>query len=240
MKKYIFTILILTLCILSSCKSSRHIASQSDGGQPTVTRPEQERLDVILNSQVKSLTENFSCTVEGIRVNGQIRMMTDSVIWVSVNKIIEVGRLKLTPTRVQAHIKIGGKRYDGDYAGLARQWGIDIDFATVQALLLGNCPNGCTLRDEPVRKNSNVTLNFKRGQQQQITVTKDYPSNLISSISVGNGNQLISTIYSNRINIEGQHLPSTIDARIQSNFLNEETRVSLEKIQINKSVTFPF
>ena len=63
--------------------------------------PATENLDYIAVTDYASYRANFSCSVQGITVNGQIRMAKDSVVWLSINKIVELGRAKLTPNRVQ-------------------------------------------------------------------------------------------------------------------------------------------
>ena len=145
-KKSAIIWLALLLMTVVGCRSHRQLTSQqptANSQQPTVSEPEKPKLDTILNATYSRYSANFSCTVEGISVNGQIRMVHDSCIWISISKIIEVGRIMITPTRVSGYARIVDKYFDGTYDEVCRRWGIDIDYATVEALLVGNCPPNC-------------------------------------------------------------------------------------------------
>ena len=172
--KYICILAAATLT-LAGCRSHKDL-QRTDGGKSDSTavvvrpkphiKPNLERLDSITNSLFATYCANFSCTVDGITMNGQIRIAKDSIIWVSISKIIEVGRAKLTPDRAQAYAKIIGKQYDGDYEGLKKKLGLDADYATLEALLTGNCPPDCHKLKEPKRTGDTITLWFSQGKEK--------------------------------------------------------------------------
>ena len=76
----------------------------------------------------------FDATVEGVTVNGQLRMAEDSAMWVSVSKIIEVGRAMCTPDSLWLRAPLLGRDDALDYAALRRLTGKDITFAEMQQI----------------------------------------------------------------------------------------------------------
>lgn len=94
--------------------------------------------------QYNTFTGSFTCEIQGIQFNGQVRIHRDSAIWISANKLIELGRILLTPDSVQFYIKMNNSHLMTTYDQLAQQWGIDIDYPTMQALILGDSPSDIT------------------------------------------------------------------------------------------------
>lgn len=251
MKKLTYIILAALAMATTGCRSHKHLthSTANDSTTVTTTKPDEKpiRLDTIQNVVFRHYSANFSCRVDGIDVNGQIRMTHDSIIWVSINKIIELGRVVLTPTRVQGYVKIMDKYFDGTYDELRKRWGIDIDYATMEALLLGNCPAGCSKTKEPKRDNDTVTLWYSQkstttGQQRQLTLKKGFKSKRLLSAEATSPTpkQQIKLKYSNVTNISGQLLPSTIDVEINSTRIKTTTQLTLTKTTVNKPQSYPF
>ena len=202
------------------------------------------QLDTIINARYNRYCANFSCTVEGIALTGQVRIVHDSCIWISVNKIIEVGRIMITPTRVSGYVKILNKYYDGDYEDIRKRWGIDIDYATVEALLVGNCPPNCKRSREPERDGEQVRLWYTQQgkRQRKVTLTKGYESKMLSTteISTTVPTMEASCAYYNRTNISGQMLPSEIEVSLSAHGMTKQTRLMLSSMTLNKVQSTPF
>jgi hypothetical protein len=69
-----------------------------------------------------------------------LRIRKDSLIWVSVvpGLGIEVARLRITPDSVYLVNRLNKTYFAGDYSLLREKFKVDVDFAMVQAILLGN------------------------------------------------------------------------------------------------------
>ncbi len=242
----------LLILLFTGCRSHKEL-QRTDGGKtdstsavvrpkPTV-KPKPLDYEAIENVEFNSYHANFSCNVNGITVNGQIRMAKDSIIWVSINKIIEIGRAKLTPDRVQVNVKLLNKNYDGDYAGLKRQWDIDIDYATAEALLTGNRPPQCSKSKDPIRTGDTATLYYTQGKEhRQLTLKKNLTTKQLTEAemySPSNG-QRINLIYSQRQTVDGQRLPTSIGVKIKSSNINEQTVIKLDKLKLNENQSYPF
>lgn len=249
---YNIAILAFAACIvLTGCRSHRelkHNPTPTEQRDTTVTKPHTStprapRLDSIANTDFATLTANFHCTVDGISVNGQLRMANDSIIWISVNKIVELGRARLTPSRAQAYTKVISKKYDLTYNDIRQRWGIDVDFATLQALLLGNCPPDCRKSKEPQRSGDTVTIWMTQGSEsRQLTMKTNYITRRLTSATLTSKatGQQIKLIYGNRQNFSGQMLPTSVSASIKSRQFNEQTVITLDRITLNQPQSYPF
>lgn len=235
---------------LDSCRSHKNLVQETDmPAVPTVmpedATPPAPRLDTIINAKFHYYTANFRCNVEGFNVTGQIRMVNDSAIWVSINIVVEVGRVLLTPTRAKGYVKIANKYFDGDYDELCQRFGIDLDYETIQAMIVGNCPKGCKESREAERNNDKVTLwyNQKAGNKtRQLTLTKSFNSKKITGAEIESPSvrEHISYQYLKTDMANTQILPSKINLSINSKRINESTTVELERITLDRQTSLPF
>ena len=85
-------------------------------------------------------TANFTCSAEGMTANGQLRMQTDSIIWLSASKVIELGRARFTHDSVIIHAKITGQCFRGDYNDLYRRFNFRTDFDQLSKTLTAPAP----------------------------------------------------------------------------------------------------
>ncbi len=256
-RKYIrlvvsITVLAAVTMLSVSCRGHKHLQQSNSDSTVVVDTPPAPPaqpavlLDTIQNAYYKYYSANFSCEVDGIAVTGQIRIVHDSAIWISVNKIIEVGRVLITPTKVQGYVKLLSKCYDGDFAGIAKRWGLDLDFATLEAMLTGNCPPHCVKREEPTRNGDQVTLQFHQkspttAQQRQLTLLKHFKTKKIQRIEMSCPSQQRTVCsYAKTQTVEGQTLPTLIDLTVRSRVFDGTTQLKLEKIALNKRQPMPF
>lgn len=125
--------LFLVMLLLAGCHSSR----------PTATVPEVPPVEAELPAPVepphRSYTVmNFSGEVEGVSVNGQLRLAEDSVMWLSVNKVIELGRALATPDSLFLRAPMMGRDEAIDYPALQRLTGRNITFDDLQQTVLAD------------------------------------------------------------------------------------------------------
>lgn len=249
----VLAVVMLGSLLTGSCRSHKDLErGVSDSvtnvaDQPETPKPPVVRLDTIQNAYYRYYSANFSCEVEGMHVNGQVRIVHDSAIWISVNKVIEIGRALITPTRVQGHVKLMNKQYDGNYSDVLKRWGLDLDYATLEALLTGNCPPHCVTYQEPQRNGDEVTLHFTQkssatGKQRQVTVQKSFKRKKIQKTEIISGelHQQVTCLYGRPQTINGQELPTEITLNIRSRAYSGTTQLKLEKIVLNKRLETPF
>ena len=249
MKRLLVYLLLLTA--LASCRSHREAARSNP---PTAAEQRNHGTakpapDVIVplvpfENHPQMLSANFRCTVSGIAVNGQLRMDYDSVIWVSVYKVVEVARIKATPSGVQGYSKIVGKYFDGTYDDIRRRWGIDVDYAMLRSILLGNAPAVCAppLSKPDAADSVRYSCGHAGGATATATMVLSTSSRLLLSAeyaSQSGGGQL-RFAYATRHAAGGFLLPDAIGMVVRTRPINAETTLTLDKISIPATLGFPF
>lgn len=145
---YLF-VCVISLFFFTSCRTLRPI-------KPPVTPPEtvSQRLDFktprALSIYLKEnefkydwLTSKFSADVitddnkQSFTVS--VRAKKDSAMWLSVSVLgIEGARMLITQDSVRFMDKLNNKYFVGDYQYLSKLLNIDVDFETMQSVLIGN------------------------------------------------------------------------------------------------------
>ena len=150
--KYITKILVLTIAtnvFFVSCRTLKPI-------KPPVPLPDNvhQRLDFkspkALSNYLKVnefkydwLTSKFSADVvtddNKQTFNVSVRAKKDSAMWLSVSVLgIEGARMLITQDSVRFMDKLNNKFFIGDYQYLSKLLNIDVDFETMQSVLIGN------------------------------------------------------------------------------------------------------
>lgn len=106
------------------CRSTRQAA----------TAPVEVAAPVAPQRQLTVIT--FTAIVEGVSASGQMRVAKDSVMWISVNKLIELGRAMATPDSVWVTTTFGDHNFAGSYDDLQRLTKRRITFDEMQAMAM--------------------------------------------------------------------------------------------------------
>jgi hypothetical protein len=120
---------LLLVLLLAGCSSHKKVARV-----PEVLPAVEEAAVTAPKRTYTVLT--FEGVVEGVSVNGQLRVAEDSAMWVSVTKLIEVGRAMCTPDSLWLHAPLLGRDDAMDYTTLRRQTGVDITYDEMQQSVL--------------------------------------------------------------------------------------------------------
>lgn len=118
LKKHILPILLGLSIMATGCRSQRDGATTADTSTPTTT-------------SAKLYTANFSVSTDGLSANGQMRMMEDSILWISASKVLELGRAKFTPDSVMVYATVMNRYFKGTYEELYRRFQLRTDFKTM-------------------------------------------------------------------------------------------------------------
>ena len=127
MKRYSYILVIVAVALLAvGCRSTRQAA----------TAPVEVAAPAAPQRQLSVIT--FTAIVEGISASGQMRVAEDSVLWVSVNKLIELGRAKATKDSVWVTTTFGDHHFAGSYDDLQRLTKRRITFDEMQAMAMAD------------------------------------------------------------------------------------------------------
>ncbi|MBR0073094.1 MAG: DUF4292 domain-containing protein [Bacteroidales bacterium] len=238
----------LSLMAVTACKTPKTVVK--DSGTPTPP-PVAKHITVsdIANADFSTLAMNFSTELMDIGVSGQVRIQKDKVIWISVSKLLELGRVKMTPDSVYATVKLKNQAFRGTYNQFQKQFGIAMNFDIAQALLVGNDISGYQQADARYAISGDVTnVSFaeRKSPRQSIAVKHDMKVDnrtrkvLYHYMVSSNPSQTVKADYSNFQSFGKVTLPTVADLNISaSNMGNVSARLNYTKIQANTSLTFP-
>ena len=120
-RKTLLPLVALAALLVAGCRSSQPVATASG------TSSSASRYTVL----------TFDATVNGISVDGQLRMARDSVIWCSLSKFVEVGRAMATPDSVWVNLPLTGGKRKGNYLTVKKLTGVSVDFRQLQSIVDG-------------------------------------------------------------------------------------------------------
>lgn len=123
------TILLLFVLLLAACRSSRNL---TDTTVPTTV----DSVETETAQQRACFAANFYCDLSRVRLSGMLRMMEDSVLWISVSKVVELGRARFTPDSVLIHARVSQQFFRGSYDDAYRTSGYRVEFDQLQRLFL--------------------------------------------------------------------------------------------------------
>ena len=125
MKRYLYILVIALLAV--GCRSTRQAATTAPATVAATVAP-QRQMSVI----------TFTAIVNGFSASGQMRIAEDSVLWVSVNKLVELGRAMATPDSLWLTTTFGDHSFAGSYDDLQRLTNRYITFDDMQAMALAD------------------------------------------------------------------------------------------------------
>lgn len=133
-KRHIILLCCAALLLAAGCRSHREVA------QTAPPPPNESAVTPAANQHdtpaaPRPRCANFTCNVQGMQANGQLRIQPDSLIWVCATKLVELGRAELTPDSVLIYSRIVGRSFRGSYEDIYRRFHYRTSFNEVQALL---------------------------------------------------------------------------------------------------------
>ncbi len=139
---------------------------------PEVDDPLRQYVELDTSDSFDYFSSSFVAEVGQNSVDGTLRIARDSVIWISASKMIELFRAKMTPDSLFAVVRVANRYLACSIDELRTGLGVDIDFATVQNVLLGKgshkslllveYDNFDTINGEELPRKIDLTLNDRR------------------------------------------------------------------------------
>ena len=244
-KLHITAVAMAALLVVGACKSTKQTVKPTEPTPP----PQKTATAEIRNADFKTLSLNFSTQVMDIGVSGQIRMQKDKVIWMSISKLIELGRLKLTPDSAYVVIKMKNQAFAGTYEQFQKQFGIALNFDIAQAVILGNDILSYSTTNQEITENTKTTgIKYAERKSSKNTIplkhhlTIDNATGKIlhQEIYTSNPPQSLKADYSAFETFGKTTLPQSATITVSSNSIGK-TSVTLRysKVQLNSQLSFP-
>ncbi len=235
--------LLLSVLFLGACKSTRNVTGGVVDKNLSTKRiianhyAGQDEFQT-LRGKVKI---DYSNGKESQGFTVTLRMQKDEVIWISAP--LGVVKAHITPEKVSFYNKLQNEYFDGDFAYLSKLLGTELDFESVQNLLLGNAI--LDLRKEKYNSrisDGNYELKPKKAVELFKILFELEPRNFrISSQEVSQPEKGLSfkAKYTYQ-DISGKILPNTVKVLALSK--SEETKIDLDfrGLELDKSLNFPY
>jgi len=140
MKQRIILFIAITMLIMSACKTTRHIAKPT---LPTSNEINQLVENVkkvqpqFKTANISKMSMAFNLNEREVNVSAVCKMIKDSAIFISIQPFmgIELFKAELKADSIKVYDKMNHRYYVSDYGFFKRQFGVDVDFNSFQALL---------------------------------------------------------------------------------------------------------
>lgn len=246
MIKQIYYIALLSVLFVG-CKATK-------GVKDTGATQKMSTTEIITTHHSKSTT--FSSLKAALNINlntaekeekftASLRIQKDEKIWMSIGKMGFPGaKLLITPTKVQYYNKIDNTYFDGDYAIISSWLGTDLNFAQLQAVLIGESmftleptqydsevlDDGYLLRPEDMNPllEHYITINpsnFKL-KSQEIAQPKEF--------------RIFTVDYKSYQNVTEQLVPLLINMTMVEKTSETQIDITYRNVSLNQELRFPF
>ena len=149
---------VMATAALQACCSQKKTAA-------TAASPDQQATAETAKPHRTYTVINFEGSAEGIGISGQMRMAQDSLIWLNVGKIMELGRAIASPDSVLAYSSLLGQQIRANYTDLQRDYGVKTSFVELQRIALGD---GLEAYISQLAKRFGYNVNIKVTRREQV------------------------------------------------------------------------
>ncbi|MBP6662980.1 MAG: DUF4292 domain-containing protein [Paludibacter sp.] len=250
--KYKFGIIIISVVLLASCKTTRTATTTKQASLPQSSQVEQ-LVKQVQSAEPKFETANVSKMVMELNVNDRnfnvsaaCKIKKDSAIYLSIRPLfgIEAFKAELTPDSMKVIDKLNFRYFVVDYHFFKQRFGVDVDFYSLQGLIFNQffCVGQRTVQPQSLQLNKtgsgNNAINFESETMQQSTEINSL--NLIQQVILkakSSGYQLQTTYadfaVENTINI-----PHKISMTASSDKSKAVCNFSILRVDFNNKLTF--
>ena len=245
-RRVLFYLLVLSLGVLTSCKSVRVLPNKA----PV------KRVDLKeLTAEIAKAEENigtFRARIKAVyndqkrkqQLNINFRLEDGKTFWMSANMLIPIAKLLITPEEVQFYEKFQKTYYKGNIDFINQQLGANFSFNDLQNIFLGNPITDLKkVKIERISHPKYYVLSPKvKGQRFRPTYFFDPVTfRLVEQrFLVAGTAQSLSIKYTQNQQLAGKKVPKTIEISTYdgSNFL----QLSLDYLRVDfpKNLTTPF
>ena len=240
-----YTLFVLGLFFLSSCKSAKSIVSSNVASENVSSKQ-------LINTYQNNLTDfktlngrisiDYQKGKDNKSVGVSFRMEKDKNIWMSAP--LGLGKVLITPSRVAFYNKLDKEYFDGDFSYLSNLLGTEIDFKKLQNILLGQAIYDLTKQGHKITvKDNSYVLTPKRQNSLfdlQYAVNPSYFKLDALSVTQKLEQRDLNVKYNAYQNLEKLIIPKLIS--ILANDGKDTVSINLEykSMRLNGNLKFPF
>ncbi len=175
-------------------------------------------------------------------VSVSLRIEKDKVIWMSISKIISIGKLKITPKRVQFYNKLTNEYFDGDFALLSNFLGTEVNFNQIQNILLGQAIYKLDTKNFNIKakENSFIFTPKKKNDLFDILFQLDASVFKLQKQEITQKNKILTINYSDYEKIKDVYFPKNIFVKAVKRNTQNTVDITYRKVIFDEKLNFPF
>ena len=253
---------VFLFALLYACGGAKKLAIEPalEGNNAEVILAEMEKseLDFETFSAKAAVTITQDKKITSFKTN--LRIKADSAIWISITPLfgIEMARVLITEDTVKVIDRMDKKYFVGDFEYINKKFNLDMEFSTLQALLIGNMINFEVDDDLRVSRDKNLYYlgNLKKRKAKKV---EENPQKIIRKSNEQLSFWIDPTIYklteviltdlsADRF-VQGKYLdykqynsqwiPEQLNYSIQSE-TPSSINISYSRIELDQEMNFPF
>lgn len=252
MKSRILMAGVALMVVFSACKTTKTVSStpvpvkqeKPDGltallGNVKANQPQ------FTTANVNKMSMELALGDRTVNVSASARIRKDSAIYVSFQVFgLEVFKTEMTTDSMRVFDKMGRRYYVADYGFLSRQFGVNVDFYSLQSLLTAQffcagqavpSTEGCSLNDSGQGTSEILYHNDKLEQTTRISAQKMISAVLLKAAEK---NYTMETTYSDYAAVSGVNFPKEISILAGNDQTKISCKISILKAEFNTPLKF--
>lgn len=244
MKKYV---IIIVGIFMFSCNAKKAVVAEESASEVIASskiidnhyKLKRDFSTVYIKSSAKYKDDKNS-----YNVSAEIRIKKDEQILVSVRFLgITMAKALITPKEVKYYEKIGAKYFEGNYAGLSKWLGTDLDFQKVQNMLIGEAMDDLTKGKYKTTIAENL---YKLEDTSNSNTTKAFffeAANFLikkQEIAQSKEDRMVNVSYPNHKEYKEAVLPLNIQIEAFQKGKKTSIGIDYNSVSFNESLSFPY
>lgn len=243
---------IVLMVTFSACKTTKTVSTQTVPVKQEKTDEPLRLIEAVKNNQPQFTTANVNkMSMElalgdrTVNVSASARIRKDSAIYVSFQVFgLEVFKTEMTTDSMRVFDKMGRRYYVTDYGFLSRQFGVDVDFYSLQSLLTAQffcvgkpvpSSDGCSLNDSGQGTSEILFHGPKLEQTTRISAQKLITAVLLKAAEK---NYTMETTYADYGVVNGVNFPKEISILAGNDQTKISCKISILKVEFNTPLKF--
>lgn len=239
-------LLSLTILCIGACKSKKPMVGED-------LKP--RAIKSVINNHEKSFPEfetlsgKMRASVDGLRLSETLsityRVEKDKQIWMSAKAfgLITVGKLYITPNRVQFYEKMNNEYFDGDFSLISNLLGVDVDFEQVQSIIFAQslvALNSSDLRGEFDADKYIFKNTHSRAQELSMDIDAKHFRLINQKLNYANMDRNLRISYMNFQPINESFFPGAIEIFGKNEGDEMKINIDIRSINMDEELSFPF
>ena len=242
MKKITFILIILIS--FTSCKTNKNNISKKNNKMLKEVLRNYNKSSFNNKTVKASLKLKYKGEKKIPSISASLRIEKDKIIWMSLSKIISVGKLKITPNRVQFYNNLDQTYFDGDFSLLSNLLGTEVNFQQVQNILLGEAIYELNNKDFKIEKENNDFVFTPKINDDRFDIFFWLDSNSYKTrkqeIRQNEGSKLLSIQFTEFQKVNNSSFPKHSYILAKNKKSTSTIDIDYKSVRFNLPLRFPF